>query len=378
MSERGTAAVFVGTGRPFELREYPLLPPEPGAILARVRMANVCGSDLHMWRGELDLERLKLPMPLVLGHEAVGEVVALGEGVTHDAAGRALAPGDRISWRYFSPCGSCPACRSGMTRACQDNHRFISRGHSSEEAPHFFGAFATHHVMPPGQVVVRVPDSVSDANAAAANCALAQVIQAFQVAGLRSADTVVIQGAGGLGIHAAAVASVGEAARIVVLDQVAARLDLAREFGADVAIDVSKMEWRERVRAVQEATGGRGADLACEFVGHASAMREGLHMLAPAGRYLAIGTVNTGSSFELDPAYLTLRNRSILGCVYYEPWALREALAFLDRTRHRFPWGRLGSAAYPLREIDRAFRDADERKVPRASLLMDDPGLRKG
>ena len=63
----GTAAVFLGTGRPFELREYPLLDPEPGGILARVITANVCGSDLHMWRGELNLARLKLPFPLALG-----------------------------------------------------------------------------------------------------------------------------------------------------------------------------------------------------------------------------------------------------------------------------------------------------------------------
>ena len=131
MTDTGTAAVFVGTGEPFELKEYPLLDPEPGAILARVRLANICGSDLHMWRGELDLERLKLPIPLVLGHEAVGEVVALGQGVSTDFAGEPLWPRDLISWRYFSPCGRCPACMAGMTRACQENHSFISGGSSA-------------------------------------------------------------------------------------------------------------------------------------------------------------------------------------------------------------------------------------------------------
>src|SRR5262249_27495544 len=145
------AAVFVGTGRPFELRSYPLLEPEPGAILARVRLANICGSDLHMWRGELDLERLKLPFPLALGHEAIGVIEALGDGVTSDSAGQPVARGDRISWRYFQPCGECPACLGGMTRACQENHRFISRGRSADEPPHYFGVFSTHHVLPPGQ-----------------------------------------------------------------------------------------------------------------------------------------------------------------------------------------------------------------------------------
>ncbi len=378
MTGAGTAAVFVGTGRPFELRTYPLPEPGPGEILARVKLANVCGSDLHMWRGELNLERLKVPMPAVLGHEAVGVVEALGPGVKADAAGEPLRPGDRISWRYFMPCGTCRACEAGVTRACQENHRFISRGRSAEEPPHFFGAFATHHVVPPGQAVFRVPPEVPDANAAAANCALAEVIQGLREIRVQPRDTVVIQGAGGLGMHAAAVASEMRASRIVVLDTVAERLELAGAFGATACIDVEGMEWRDRVKAVNEATNGWGADVVCEFVGHASAMREGLMMLAPAGRYLSVGTVHTGTSFELDPAHLTLLNRSIHGLVYYEPWALREAVAFLARTRHRFPWDRLGAARYPLSEIDRAFEDANARRVPRAALVMDeapaDPG----
>jgi threonine dehydrogenase-like Zn-dependent dehydrogenase len=367
----GTAAVFTGTGLPFELRDYPLLDPEPGGLLARVTMANVCGSDLHMWRGELNLERLKLPLPLMLGHESVGRVEALGAGLTEDSAGAPLASGDRVSWRYFHPCGRCPACLRLVSRACQENHRFISRGHSAEEPPHFFGVFATHHHLPAGSAVFRVPDSVDDLAAAAANCALAEVIQGLAEVSLTPRDTVVIQGAGGLGLHATAVASAMGASRIVVVDHVPERLALAEPFGADIALDVSGMDPKSRVRAVKQATGGWGADIVCEFVGHASAVDEGINMLAPAGRYLEVGCIHTGTSFDFDPAKLTLLNRSIRAVTYYEPWALREALGFLDRTRDRFPWDRLSAARYPLAAIDRAFRDADARVVPRAALVMD-------
>jgi len=367
----GTAAVFVGTGRPFELRQYPLLDPEPGGILARVITANVCGSDLHMWRGELDLERLKLPFPLALGHEAVGRVERLGPGVTSDSAGLPLATGDRISWRYFTPCGRCPACLGGQARACPDNHRFISRGRSADEAPHFFGAFGTHHQLAPGQAVFRVPNGVGDSSAAAANCALAEVIQGLHEVGLRPRDSVVVQGAGGLGIHAVAVASSMGARAVIVLDGEASRLELARAFGADVAIDVSGLDRTARIRAVNAATNGWGADVVCEFVGHASAVQEGLQMLAPGGRYLEVGCVHTGTSFGFDPAYLTLRNRSMTGLVYYEAWALQEALRFLERNRTRFPWDRLRVTPYALSEIDRAFAEADARTVPRAAVAMD-------
>lgn len=371
MTRTGTAAVLVGTGRPFELRDYPLPDPapEPGAILVRVLLANVCGSDLHMWRGELDLERLRLPFPLVLGHEAVGEVAALGAGVERDAAGRPLSVGDRVAWRYFSPCGRCPACLAGITRACQRNHRFISQERSAEDPPHFVGVYATHHVIPPGQAVFQVPDGLPDESVAAANCAVAEAIQGLAVAGLRPGEAVVVQGAGGLGLHTCAVARAMGAGTVVAVDGVGERLRLARAFGADHALDLTEVpEPRDRIRAVRELTGGPGADVVCEFVGHASAVAEGIQMLAPGGRYVEAGCVATGTSFELDPAYLTLLNRSMVGLTYYEPWALGEALRFLDRNRDRFPWERLLAVRYPLAEIDRAFADADRRSVPRAAI----------
>src|SRR5262245_44489627 len=102
MPEVGQVAVFTGVRKPFELREYPVPEPEPGAILVKVRMANVCGSDLHIWRGEYDVSRgQKEPFCLSIGHEMAGEVAKLGEGVTTDSAGEPLAVGDRIAYQYF-------------------------------------------------------------------------------------------------------------------------------------------------------------------------------------------------------------------------------------------------------------------------------------
>jgi len=366
----GRVAAFAGPGRAFELRSYEVPAPGPGELVVRIALANVCGSDLHMWRGELDLERLGQPMPAVLGHEAVGEVVALGEGVVADSAGAPLATGDRVAWRYFFPCGRCRSCLAGLTRACQQSHRFISQGRSADEPPHFVGAYGTHLVLPAGHVAFRVPEGLPDGSVAGANCALAEVIQGLSTVGLRLGETVVIQGAGGLGVYACAVAKSMGAATVVVVDGVDERLALARSFGADAVVDLRVAEdARARVRAVKEATGGWGGDVVCEFVGHASAVGEGLSMLAPGGRYLESGCIHTGTSFEFDPAYLTLMNRSLHGVVYYEPWALAEALRFLDRERDRYPWERLLARRYPLADIDRAFDDANARRVPRAALV---------
>jgi D-arabinose 1-dehydrogenase-like Zn-dependent alcohol dehydrogenase len=367
----GTAAVFFGTGRPFELRHYPVPDPEPGAVVVAVSVANVCGSDLHMWRGDLDLGRLKLPMPVVLGHEAVGSVVALGDGVSVDWAGDSLAVGDRVAWRYFYPCGRCRACTSGATRACQQNHRFISHGRSSEDPPHFVGAYATHHYLLPGHAVFKVPEGLADEVAAGANCAMAEAIQGLETVGLRPGETVAIQGAGGVGIYACAVAKAMGAARVVVLDGVAERLQLAEDFGADVVLNLEELpNAKDRVRAVKEATGGEGADVVGEFVGHASAVAEGINMVAPGGRYLEVGCVHTGRTFAFDPAYVTLLSRSVVGVIYYEPWALQRALRFLAEHRERFPWDSVAGAPYSLANINQAFEDAAARRVPRAAVAI--------
>ncbi len=104
MVEKGRAAVYKAFGQPMEIKEYPVPEPEPGAILIKVRRANICGSDLHMWRGDLNLTALGAPLPAILGHEMTGTVAKLGEGVLTDSAGQPLAVGDRVVYRYFLPC----------------------------------------------------------------------------------------------------------------------------------------------------------------------------------------------------------------------------------------------------------------------------------
>ena len=110
MAETARLAVFHGTGRPFEIREYPVPDPEPGAMLIKIALANVCGSDMHYWRGEQDYVKMGRPLPLNTGHEHVGTVAKLGQGVTADSMGQPLKIGDRVLYRYFCPCGRCKAC----------------------------------------------------------------------------------------------------------------------------------------------------------------------------------------------------------------------------------------------------------------------------
>jgi threonine dehydrogenase-like Zn-dependent dehydrogenase len=364
----GKAAVFHGPGKPFELREIPIPEVEPEGILVRVTLANICGSDLHFWRGDAPLA---LPEDgWVYGHEMTGRVARLGTGVKTDSLGQPLKEGDRVAYCYFYPCGRCYACLNKQPAACPNK---VGRPLGPSQFPHFHGAFAEYYYLRPGGYIFRVPDDLSDELVAPVNCALSQVICGLHVAGLRFGDSLLIQGAGGLGIQATAVAK-EMGTRVIVVDQLAPRLELARAFGADHTINVKELlDRKERVKRVRELTGGRGADVACDFVGFPQVIPEGLEMLRFGGTYLEIGTISRGVKVELEPASLVWGSKTIVGVVMYDPWVIPRALDFLSRNRSRVPFERLISHKFPLEKIDDAFQasewlNRDATSITRAAL----------
>ncbi len=355
MPATGRAAVFFGPGQPFRIQELPLPTVEPGAVLVRVTLANICGSDLHFWRGDAPVTLP--PDGWIFGHEMTGRVAALGPGVRTDSLGRPLAEGDRVAFAYFYPCGRCYACLLGQRAACP--HK-VGRATGPSEFPYWVGAFAEYYYLRPGGFLFRVPEDLPDVLVSPVNCALSQVIYGLTQAGLRMGESVVIQGAGGLGIQATAVAREMGAGTIVVIDQLPERLELARAFGADHTLSVIDLPDRKaRVRQVREWTQGRGADLVCDFVGFPGVVPEGIEMVRYGGTYLEIGCISRGRTVELDPSALVWGSRRIVGVVMYDPWVIPRALEFLQRARHRYPFDRLVSHTFPLDRIDEAFREAE-------------------
>lgn len=278
----GRVAVLVGPEQ-VELKSFELPDPAPGAALLRVRRANVCGSDVHIYHYESPALR-----KAALGHEFVGEVVALGDGVTEDYAGRQVSIGTRVVAPYFQACLRCGSCLRGAFNVCMN--AFKSWIEPPEEPPHFRGAFATHYYVDPGQYFYCVPDGISDKAVAGANCGLSQVIFVLDRVGLSAGETIVIQGAGGLGQYAAAVAN-ERGARVIVVDGVPERLELARRFGATDVIDMREHPTPEdRVKAVHELTGG--GNVVLEVTGVAAAFLEAIELAAPGARIASVGNLN--------------------------------------------------------------------------------------
>jgi threonine dehydrogenase-like Zn-dependent dehydrogenase len=302
----------------------------------------------------------------IIGHEMTGIVHSLGAGVTTDWAGSPLREGDRVVYQYVAPCGRCRSCVRGMTEACARSFKVLQG--KPDVFPHFRGAFADYFYVTPQMAIFKVPDVVTDTMVAGVNCARAQVVMGLERVAVGVGDHVVIQGAGGLGLYATAVARDRGAEHVIVIDGIDERLALARAMGAHHVIDLRTSTPDSRVAEVKERTAGWGADVVCELVGRADAIPEGLRMVGLGGRYLEIGTFYPGTSFELDPGFLVMANVRFEAVAAYDARSLQLALAFLHRHTGDLPLDGVVSD-YPLERINDAFADQDAGRVTRASLV---------
>jgi len=360
---KGRLVALVGPDQ-VEIHEYELPALPPGAVLLKVRRANVCGSDLHIWHFLSVAFR-----DVAMGHEFVGEIAELGEGVTTDSAGRPIAVGDRVAAVYYHTCLKCPACGRGDFGMCQNAVR--NMGLPPTTPPHFNGAFATHYYVSPGQFFYKVPDDVSDAAAAGANCGLAQMMYSLDKLGVRRGQTVVVQGAGGLGLYAAAVAN-RSGATVVVVEKEPVRIESARQFGAHHIIDINELPTVEqRTARILELTQGVGADAIIEVTGRPAAFAEAIDYARVGASIASVGNLNVGKDFEIDfaPALITRKQLRIVGILRYDPWYLNDALTFLQQYKDRFPFDDLSDRVFAMDDITEALELSEARVVARAAII---------
>jgi len=369
MSDFGRAAVYEVPGAPMRIREFPVPHPAPGSILVRLTVANICGSDLHIWHQAETGQIPGLRLPVIWGHEMTGRVAALGNGVTHDSAGSELRVGDRIVYKDMLPCFHCRACERRNFVACPT--LWAHRLPDCAEPPYFGGAFADYYYLVSTFAVYKAPDQLPDELLAGVNCAVSQVLFGLERAGLRYGDRLVIQGAGGLGIYMSAIAREMGAAQVIVIDSVAARLELARAFGANETIDLSSLTVPEdRIRRVRELTDGWGADVVAEVSGSSQAWPEGIEMTGRGGTYLTMGAILPDQACSVIPANLIRPGKRINGVAHFEPETMRRAVGFLASTLDKYPYHLLTADRYPLEAINSAFQDADSRRVARATVVL--------
>jgi len=248
--------------------------------------------------------------------------------------------------------------------------RMHHRASSCEVWPHFKGTFGDYLYLYPNHTVFKVPDELPDELVAGVNCAMAQVTCGLDLAQLQVGENVVIQGAGGLGLYAIAVARERGAGTIIVVDGVPERLEVASMFGADAFVDLRELpEPAQRIKRVKELTGGWGADVVLELAGFPQVTEEGVQMVGSGGRYVEIGNISPGLTYAADPALWVTQNITIIGNNHYSRRHLRDALDILHRCRGKYPFEKIVSHKFPLEEINEVMAAQDQGHITRASLV---------
>ncbi|AYY12519.1 alcohol dehydrogenase [Actinobacteria bacterium YIM 96077] len=364
------AAVLTEHGQPLTLQDVPLPERlEPGGALVRITCTTLCGTDAHLWSGQMSLPGM---LPMILGHEMVGEVVATGAG-TVDTLGRPVNVGDRIGWSE-STCGTCYGCSVlRQPVACRDRgYGFRQR---ADQPPYVTGGLAEYCVVTPGAAKLLLPADVKDTWAAMSGCAAKTVLRAVErTGGIRTGSTVVIQGAGALGIFAAAVASISGAAAVIVVGGPDDRLAAATRFGATATVPVEATTTDERASRVLGLTGGLGADHVFDFAGAPTVGEEAVAFAAQRGTITVVGS--TGPR----PAPVALgtvmgKELTVVGSLNGDIADYYRSIEFFRTFAGRLPWDELFSAPVALSEAS-ASVDAMSRLAQIKAVI--DPRLPSG
>jgi len=358
------AAVLAAFQKPLEMRRYPVPKSiEPGAVLVQVEMAGICGTDVHLWLGQLPI-----PIPVILGHETIGRVAALGQGMERDWRGEPLAAGDRITWASSIVCGECYYCRikRQLTRCLRRKAYGIS--YCADEPPHLHGGYAEYIVLRPGTALFRLPDAIATEAVVGAGCALWTAIHGIERMGISWGDVVVVQGAGPVGLASVAVAREAGASRIIVIGGPPHRLERAKRFGADVTLDVDSLP--DRRAAVLDVTPGRfGADAVIECVGHPAAVAEGLEYCRDGAKMLVLGQYGDAGATPMNPHLITRKQLQIYGSWGFEPRHVHAALELLGRASTRFPFQEAITHKFPLEGANEALEATRQWRSGKSVLV---------
>lgn len=351
LPKKSRAAVLKAPRERVEIREIEILSPEPGAMIAQVEAATICGTDVHIWQGNLVPE-----WPVGMGHEMVGRIAALGKGVVRDAGDQPLQVGDRIVWAY-PWCGKCFYCTvARQPSLCP----YASKNgwRSAEKHPYLSGGFADYCYILPECRPVRVPEGVDSKVAASATCALRTIVHGFErlyaLGGFGVQPTVAVLGTGPVGLYAVAMSIASGAGQTISIGAPKLRVELARKWGAACAINLEEVtDPRERIEMVKKRTGGRGADIVIEAAGPAAAFQEGLEMVRRGGQYLVIGQTSN-KSIEFYPRKVNLDMLQIVGVVSAHVEHFYKALQFLKNHQDRFRFSDMITNTYPLEQVNEA------------------------
>jgi S-(hydroxymethyl)glutathione dehydrogenase / alcohol dehydrogenase len=306
------AAVLYEAGQPAVIEEITLDPPRRGEILVRMVAAGVCHSDMHVRDG-----LISEPMPLVLGHEGMGVVVEVGEGVSQ------FCPGDHVVLTLVPACGTCYFCRRGEPHMCTTSAEMAGKGvlrdgtsrmHKDGQTLHYFNSVScfSEYIVVPEEGAVKIPEDTPVEVAAVLGCAVVTGVGAVErTAHVRPGESVAVIGCGGVGLNVIQAASLSGAYPVVAIDIRAEKLALAQTFGATHGINSREQDAESFIREITPY----GIDWAFEVLGNTRTIEQAWGLIRPGGTVVVVGLAPRGSKVSL-PAFDFISEKNIRGCFY--------------------------------------------------------------
>lgn len=362
------AAVLVGPGR-YEIQEFarPELPD--GSLLMEIELSGICGTDKHTYLGETKQyagtpAETDTPFPIIQGHENVGIVseITPGASVNLEFYGKPLKVGDRIAMCPDIVCGRCYECTHVMGYVWCEHSDCYGNSYSSADWPHLMGGWSEQMYIRPDTFVYKVPTGLSpkaavlvELMACTASLDKLKEFSSMSHEGMNSGDTVVVIGSGPLGLLHVAKADMMGAGQIIATDLSETRLSFAKRMGADLTLNVSQTSSEERIAAVKEATGGRGADIVLHMANTPRSFIEGIEMLKRGGMMLEMGNfADTGEVTLNVHRHICSKNIRLIGITNHPSTGYGPSLTLMERHADRYPFEEMVSHQFPLEDVDEA------------------------
>ena len=351
------AAVMLQPGQ-IEIREFDKPTPADDALLLAVGRVGICGSDKHMYLGHTALQ-----FPVIPGHEVVGTVAEIGKDANQvmNVIGGPIKAGDRVTVVPGSKnCGRCYYCLHVPGRPTLCSGRTIYGFSNSETPPYLNGEFSEYTYIHGNSWVYKMPESVPEkiqvltepvavaTRAVERACApgVPQVGDGYSIG-----NRVAVLGCGPIGLLVVAVLRDSGAGTIIATDLVDSRLDMAKQMGADVVINVGETTLEERVEQIQDLTSGVGVDIAIECAGLPMVFSEALEVVRRGGKVIEVGHYTDSGDTQVRPHQICNKDLDVCGVWAYPQIQFQTALDFLERTRA--PLNELITHHLPLYQLEK-------------------------
>ena len=361
------AVVMPAADAPLRIDAFatPLL--APGAALLRTLYSEVCGTDVHLHHGKLDV-----PFPIIPGHVSVGVVEATGGALT-DIEGHTIKEGDVVTFLdVHETCNNCYYCLVARQPTKCPRRKVYGITYSARDG--LLGGWAEAIWMKPGVKMVKLPPELEPETFIGGGCGLVTALHAVDMAEVRLGESIAVLGVGPVGQSCVAFASLSGAGEIVAIGAPRSRLEFARRMGATATFDLDVPE-HERRESVRRLTGGRGADVVIEASGAPEAVRQALDLARDGGRVVVCGQYTDNGAVEIHPHWQLIRKHvEIKGCWGSRYDHFHRAVALTARYGAQKPWREMVSGRFTLERAGEALRAVEDRTAIKA-VITPNPGL---